>query len=338
MIKKRVLFALFLLMVAIGYYQINSMLNTPVNLEGKSSVVIVESGATLKSISRELMRQGYFDNAWVVEFSGRWLYQGVSLKAGEYQLLEGMKIEQVLSLLSSGKSILYHIRFIEGWRFKDLRAVLENADQLTSTLKDLSDEALMRKLNAEFLHPEGLFFPDTYSYQRGDTDFSVLKRAFLKMQYELRSVWDARAEDCVVKTPYEALVLASIIEKETGAPEERAAISGVFSRRLKLGMRLQTDPSVIYGLGERYDGNLTKAHLRQDTPYNTYLNYGLPPTPIALPGREALLAAVQPARSNNIYFVARGDGTHVFSDTLDAHNKAVRKFQLNRSSSYRSTK
>ncbi len=323
---------------AVGLALLMFKLTKPVDLTNKPEVLIVERGATLKSLSRSLQEQGYFADAWVVEYAGRFLFPGASLKAGEYALEPQMRIKEVLALLRSGKVIRHNIQFIEGWRFEDMRALLQRSSLLESTLADMAEPDLLALMGSEHSSLEGLFFPDTYSYQRGDKDVDLLRRAYAKMQAELVRAWSQRAENCAVATPYEALILASIIEKETGAPEERRQISGVFSNRLRIGMRLQTDPTVIYGLGDQYQGNLTRAHLKEPTPYNTYLNSGLPPTPIAMPGWEALIAAVQPESTKALYFVAKGDGTHEFSESLEQHNQAVRQYQLNPAVNYRSTK
>jgi len=253
-----------------------------------------------------------------------------ALKAGEYAVTSGTLPEELLDQFVTGRSIELPITFIEGWTYRDaIRAITERSS-FVSELYGLSDEVIAERLQIPQGHPEGWFFPDTYRFPRGSTDVTILTRAYQRMQTVLDEEWADRAPDLFVTTPYEALILASIIEKETGVPSERPAISGVFTRRLREGMRLQTDPTVIYGMGEDYDGNIRKSDLTTPTPYNTYMIDGLPPTPIALPGRAAIHAALHPADDEALYFVARGDGSHHFSATLDEHNCAVRHYQLGR--------
>jgi UPF0755 protein len=219
---------------------------------------------------------------------------------------------------------------VEGWTFRQLLSALRRHEAVRDTLDGLSDEAIMARLGYPGKHPEGRFLPETYQFPRGTSDLEFLRRAYDGMQRALAAAWQGRAEDLPLDSPHEALVLASIVEKETGLASERARIAGVFVRRLRRGMRLQTDPTVIYGLGEAFDGNLRRRDLAADTPYNTYTRAGLPPTPICLPGKAAIEAVMHPAHGTSLYFVARGDGSHQFSDTLEAHNRAVQKYQLNR--------
>ncbi|HEX8543689.1 MAG TPA: endolytic transglycosylase MltG, partial [Pseudomonas sp.] len=226
---------------------------------------------------------------------------------------------------------------VEGWNFRQVRAALAKQPKLEQALTGLSDNELMAKLGHPDVYPEGRFFPDTYRYVRGMTDVELLKQAYNRLDEVLDEEWAKRAADVPYVDPYQALIMASLVEKETGVPQERGQIAGVFVRRLRLGMLLQTDPTVIYGLGERYNGKLTRAHLKEATPYNTYVIAGLPPTPISLVGREAIHAALNPVSGSSLYFVARGDGSHVFSADLDAHNAAVREYQLKRRADYRSS-
>jgi UPF0755 protein len=250
------------------------------------------------------------------------------IKTGEYELPTGATIPDILALLVSGKSKQYAITFPEGRNFKEMLLAIEKNPYLEHTLHGMSNEDLMVKLGVTEKHPEGLFFPDTYFFDKQTTDVALLKRAYSKMQLVLQQEWFNKAEHLPFNTPYQALILASIVEKETAAKAERTLIAGVFSRRLTQGMMLQTDPTVIYGMGEHYQGNIRSEDLHTETPYNTYKIKGLPPTPIAMPGRDAIHAALHPDHSNNsVYFVSRGDGTHVFSTTLDEHNQAVNKFQ-----------
>ncbi len=233
----------------------------------------------------------------------------------------------MLDRIVAGRVIQYPLTIVEGWTFRQLRQALAAHPQLTQTLAGLSDAEIMARLGRPGAHPEGWFLPDTYHFPKGFTDEAFLRRALTAMEQRLTQVWERRAPDTPLNDPYQALVLASIIEKETGVAAERAEIAGVFARRLRLGMRLQTDPTVIYGLGEAFDGNLRRRDLEADTPYNTYTRPGLPPTPIALPGLAALEAAAQPAAGDALYFVADGQGGHVFSRTLEEHHRAVRRYQ-----------
>lgn len=249
------------------------------------------------------------------------------IKAGSYELDAKTTPLTLLRKLVRGEESLLALTLVEGWNIRQVREALRKAELLRPDTADLSDVALMDKLGRPGQHPEGRFFPDTYTYAKGSSDLALLQRALRAMDRHLAAAWSQRAAQVVVKSPDEALVLASIVEKETGRPSDRSIISAVFNNRLRLGMMLQTDPTVIYGLGERFDGNLRKADLQADTPWNTYTRAGLPPTPIAMPGKAALLAAVQPAPSQALYFVARGDGSSQFSQTLDEHNRAVNKYQ-----------
>jgi UPF0755 protein len=219
------------------------------------------------------------------------------------------------------------VRFIEGWTFRQMRAELARAEGLKPTTTAMSDLDLMTAIGAPGVHPEGRFYPDTYAYSRGSSDLAVLQRAYRSMQKRIDAAWAQRAADTPLKSQDEALVLASIVEKETGVEADRGKVAGVFVNRLRIGMPLQTDPAVIYGMGERFDGNLRKRDLQADSPYNTYLRAGLPPTPISMPGMNALLAAVRPAPTKALYFVSRGDGSSAFSESLADHNRAVNKYQ-----------
>ncbi|WP_096662363.1 endolytic transglycosylase MltG [Polaromonas sp. AET17H-212] len=255
--------------------------------------------------------------------------QARQIKAGSYEITPGTTPRKLLSMLVRGEESLKSVTLVEGWNFRQVRAALQKAEALKPDSQGLGAEAIMAQLGKPGVHPEGRFFPDTYTYAKGSSDLAVLKRAARAMDKRLEAAWALRSADTPLKTPDEALILASIVEKETGKPSDRPEIGGVFSNRLRIGMLLQTDPTVIYGMGEQFDGNLRKRDLQADTPYNTYTRAGLPPTPIAMPGKAALLAAVQPAQTKALYFVARGDGTSHFSSTLDEHNRAVNKFQRN---------
>lgn len=249
------------------------------------------------------------------------------LKTGEYELASGLTMSEILFLFMLGKTKHYSLTIPEGWSYKRLAAVIADDQKLAHTIDPNNGEVLMLKMGGETKNPEGLFFPDTYFYEKHTADVALLKRAYQKMQSTIAQEWRNRAADLPFKTPYEALTLASIVEKETAIPAERPMIAGVFIRRLQQGMPLQTDPTVIYGMGEHFHGNIRHDDLLYPTPYNTYLIKGLPPTPIALPGLDAIRAVLHPAQSKHLYFVAKGDGSHVFSATLKEHNRAVVKYQ-----------
>ncbi len=253
--------------------------------------------------------------------------QSRQMRAGSYEIAPGTSPRRLLSMLVRGEESLRSLTLVEGWNWRQVRQALAKAELLKPDSQALSDEDLMARLGRPGLAPEGRFYPDTYSYAKGSSDLQLLARALQAMDRQLAKAWAARAQDSVLQSPEQALILASIVEKETGRASDRPMISGVFHNRLRIGMPLQTDPTVIYGLGEAFDGNLRRTHLRADTPWNTYTRSGLPPTPIAMPGKAALLAAVQPASSRALYFVAKGDGSSQFSETLDAHNRAVNRYQ-----------
>jgi UPF0755 protein len=260
---------------------------------------------------------------WWFRLSG----EARQIRAGSYELERGVTPRRLLNMLVRGEEALRGVTLVEGWNWRQVRQALAKAEQLKPETRDLADEVIMSQLGRAGIPAEGRFFPDTYTYAKGSSDMGVLRRALHAMDKKLEAAWAQRAPDTPLKSPADALILASIIEKETGKPVDRAMIAGVFVNRLRIGMMLQTDPTVIYGLGEAFDGNLRKRHLQADTPWNTYTRAGLPPTPIAMPGKASLLAAVQPAPTKALYFVARGDGTSQFSATLDEHNRAVNKFQ-----------
>lgn len=267
----------------------------------------------------------------------RFNLNGQPLHSGEYRMTPGMTAQSLIGVWQRGEVVQYSLTLVEGWNFRQVRAALAKHEKLEQTLTGLSDTQVMEKLGHPGVFPEGRFFPDTYRFVRGMSDAELLEKAYDRLDDVLAKEWSKRAADVPYTDPYQALIMASLVEKETGVPQERGQIAGVFVRRMQIGMLLQTDPTVIYGLGERYTGKLTRAHLKESTPYNTYVNAGLPPTPIAMVGREAIHAALNPVPGKSLYFVARGDGSHVFSDDLDAHNSAVREFQLKRRADYRSS-
>ncbi|MCO7225871.1 endolytic transglycosylase MltG [Pleionea sp. CnH1-48] len=264
----------------------------------------------------------------------RWakLYLQISkkngLKAGTYQLQSGMTFPQLIELFIDGKEIQHQLTFIEGWNIHQLRQFVSQQPTLTKVTTDWTDEQLLEAIGATESHLEGLFFPDTYHFPEGYRDIDLYQRAYQRLTQTLAEEWQQREAELPYENAYEALIMASIVEKETGRAEERATIAGVFVRRMQKRMRLQTDPTVIYGIGADFDGDIKRVHLRTDTPYNTYTRHGLPPTPIAIVGRESIHAALHPAPGKVLYFVSRGDGSHHFSETLQEHNAAVRKYQL----------
>jgi UPF0755 protein len=260
---------------------------------------------------------------WTARLTGR----ARQIKAGSYELAEGESLWSLLSKLTRGDQTTASLTIVEGTTFKQLRKSIAANANLKQDTRELADSDIMSKLGAKPSHPEGQFYPDTYVFAKGASDWDVYRRAYRDMQSQLMAAWEQRDADSPLKSPYEALILASIIEKETGRAADRGKVGGVFVNRLKLGMMLQTDPTVIYGLGESFDGNLRKRDLQTDTPYNTYTRTGLPPSPISLAGQASLLAAVKPESTKAIYFVSRGDGTSEFSETLQAHNRAVNKYQ-----------
>jgi UPF0755 protein len=293
----------------------------------QSQLFEIKKGDSVNQIIDNLHAQQITINrVWfkVIGYNQQSIHQ---LKAGNYQLKAGLTTPKLLALFASGQSRQYSITFPEGWSFKQILQRIADAPHLQQTLATVDYKTLMTRLNSDQLHPEGLFFPDTYFFDKNSSDFSLLKTAYLKMQQVLQQQWQNRETELVISSPYQALILASIIEKETAAVAERRLISGVFSRRLQQGMLLQTDPTVIYGMGDCYDGNIRYKDLREATAYNTYVIKGLPPTPIAMPGKAAIYAALHPAKGNSLYFVSRGDGTHVFSATLAKHNQAVNRYQ-----------
>lgn len=324
------------LLLAFAGWQQQVALQRPLAI-AEERLIEVPAGATPSGVLNRLEDEGVLDGAFWLRLYWRFNLDGKALHSGEYRLTPGQTGRDLLDLWRRGEVVQYSLTLVEGWSFQQLRAALVSQERLEQTLASLDDAAVMQRLGLEGQHPEGRFFPDTYRYVRGMRDIDLLRQAHERLTRVLDEEWGQRAEGLPYREPYQALIMASLVEKETGVAEEREAIAGLFIRRLRLGMLLQTDPAVIYGLGERYAGNLTRAHLREPTPYNTYLNPGLPPTPIAMVGREAIHAALHPAAGDSLYFVARGDGTHVFSRTLDEHNRAVREFQLKRRGDYRSS-
>ncbi|WP_218510770.1 endolytic transglycosylase MltG [Variovorax sp. dw_308] len=318
-----------LIAVAIGAWGL-WWVHQPLKLSAPSLDLSIEPGTTPRGIAQAVVDAG-------VDVQPRLLYwwfrvsgQTRQMRAGSYELEPGVTPKILLNVLVRGEEATRSVVLVEGWNIRQVRAALAKADQLKPETAAMTDEALMEKLGHAGQHPEGRFFPDTYTYSKNSTDLALLQRAMRAMDRKLAAAWAARASDLPLKSPDEALILASIVEKETGKANERAQIASVFVNRLRVGMPLQTDPTVIYGLGTHFDGNLRKKDLQTDTPWNTYTRNGLPPTPISMPGKAALLAAVQPAQGKSLYFVSRGDGSSQFSNSLEEHNNAVNRYQRNR--------
>lgn len=313
---------------AFAAWRAHTWLQTPIANLSSQRVYEVPRGASFRTVASDLNDRRLLDRPRVWTYWARLTGRSSGLKAGEYALNPGITPDELLDLLSSGRVILHSITFIEGSTFTDIRRQLNSDDAVDAVHKNASVEDIMRALGAPGLHPEGQFFPDTYRFPRATTDLELLKLAYRRMQDELRAAWNARAADLPLATQYEALILASIVEKESALESERPMVAGVFIERLRRGMRLQTDPTVIYGMGEAYDGDIRRADLLRDTPYNSYTRAGLPPTPIALPGLESLRAAVNPNITGAIFFVAtgKGDGSHYFSATLAEHQAAVQRY------------
>lgn len=311
-----------------GYHFAHSTLTLPVT----PFEFTVKPGASLKSLAKQLSEAGLLPEAQVFWLMGRLTNQATGIHAGTYRLDSSLTPQELLQKLTDGDVVTFTVTFVEGTTFAEMRAQLEKSANVRVTLKGVGDTEILKRIGATEVNAEGLFFPDSYRFALDATDLDILKKSYLTMQKKLADAWAMRDAGLPYKLPYEALTMASIIEKETGKAEERPLIGSVFINRLRMPMRLQTDPTVIYGMGEQYDGNIRKRDLITDTPYNTYTRDGLPPTPIAMPGWGSLLAAVKPAQSDRLYFVAKGDGSHYFSSTLAEHNRAVNKYQLGRSS------
>jgi UPF0755 protein len=309
----------------------------PLNLPEAGMVFMVQPGDSLRSVANRLRDEGVLPHPELLVAWARYHGLDARIRRGEYQLAPGLDAKSLLDLLVSGRVLQYQVTFPEGIVLKRALEILAAEAALETVISGADDPRLLQ-LVAPHEAPEGLFLPETYRFERGASDLDILGRAHSAMLQALAEEWEQRAADLPYATPYEALIMASIIERETGLAEEREEIAGVFVRRLHLGMRLQTDPTIIYGLGDAYEGRLRRRHLRDaDNLFNTYRHHGLPPTPIALPGRAAIQAALQPAAGDTLFFVARGDGSHEFNATLEGHERAVRKYQLQRREDYRST-
>lgn len=328
MLKGLMKWLVSLLLVALGFLGgAYWWLHQPMDTRQATLDLSIEPGTSPKSIAHAVADAGAQTSPTLLYAWFRLSGQSRQMRAGSYEIAPGTSPQRLLSMLVRGEESLRTVTIVEGWNWRQVRQALAKAESLKADSQALSDEAVMAKLGRLGVAPEGRFYPDTYSYAKGASDLAVLQRAMKAMDKHLQQAWEARQPGAALQSPEQALILASIVEKETGKAQDRAQISGVFNNRLRIGMRLQTDPTVIYGLGEAFDGNLRRVHLTTDTPWNTYTRAGLPPTPIAMPGKAALLAAVQPAKTAAIYFVAKGDGTSHFSATLDEHNRAVNRYQ-----------
>lgn len=315
-----------LALVAVWFYQ--SCYVQPLSIANQAIVIEIAPGKPLRVVASDLHRQGILPHPLSLIALARLRGESNALRAGEYKIEPGTTEAELLQQLVSGRVLMHSLTLVDGWTFKQVFAAVERDPDLVHTLHDASPAQVMTRLGHPGKSPEGMFYPDTYRFSRGTSDAAFLQRAYRMMQQKLAAAWSDRAPDLPYKSSYDALIMASLIEKETARPDERTRIAGVFVRRLEKGMKLQSDPTVIYGLGEAYNGDITLKDLRTDTPYNTYTRYGLPPTPICMPPLASIDAALHPASGNALYFVAKGDGSHKFSATLAEQNAAVKKYQL----------
>ena len=307
----------------LAYYAV-----TPLNLAPSSQEIVIQPKSGLRSIANQLVAQGVLQEPWRFIVLAKLLNKESTLQAGNYTLNKNVSPYQLLLSLNNGKATQGSITFIEGRTFAQMREKMARNDALKQTVTNLSEAEILKLVGSNRTKAEGLFFPDTLYFDRNTADTVILQRSYDAMQSKLETAWQKRAPNLPYKNSYEALIMASIVEKETGKASERAMIAGVFINRLRVGMRLQTDPTVIYGMGDEYQGNIRKKDLLKDTPYNTYTRDGLPPTPIAMPGLAAIEAALHPETTKALYFVGKGDGSHAFSNSLQEHNRAVVKYQL----------
>lgn len=325
MMRRLLAFVVLLLLIAIaglGYYAYR-----PLPLPAAPFEFDLKQGSNLKGIAHELRQWGLLEQDWAFVWLARLLGKSAHIQAGYYVLERPVTPLELLEMFSKGEVIQRKLSVIEGWTFKQFRDALNANPDLKHLTNNLADAEILQRIGATGTHPEGLFFPDTYNFAVGSRDLVILKRAYQTMQQRLQAAWATRETDLPLQNPYQALILASIVEKETGAPSDRAMIAGVFINRLRKGMLLQTDPTVIYGMGDRYKGKIRKRDLRTDTAYNTYTRRGLTPTPISLPGTASLQAVLHPAQTGALYFVSRGDGSSQFSNSLAKHNRAVDQYQ-----------
>ncbi len=323
--RRRLIIAAGALLLALTAYELWYWTH---GLKPGTEIYYFKPGTKLRGVAEELKHRGVLAEARSFVWGATLAGQSRKLKAGEYRFVDGISPRALLAQMIAGKVVEYPLRFVEGWTFAQMRQAMQAAPKLVQTFNGLPDREVMMRLGYPNLHPEGRFYPDTYNYTAEQPDYTILTKAFDKMRERLTREWEGREEGLPFKSLDEALVLASIVEKETGKAEERPLIAGVFINRLRKGMKLQTDPTVIYGMGKRFDGNLRLRDLKTDTPYNTYTRAGLPPTPIAMPSDGAVRAVLHPAKTRALFFVSRGDGSHQFSETLEEHNKAVVQYQL----------
>jgi UPF0755 protein len=302
-------------------------LNHALVLQSDPVDLLVAPGESARAVAQSAVDAGAQTDPTLLYWWFRLSGDARQLKAGSYEIEKGTTPRRLLQKLVNGEQALRSVTFLEGWTFSQALDSLSKAEHLTHEIRGMKSDLIMNALGKPGVHPEGRLFPDTYTYSKGSSDLGVLKSALQAMDRQLEAAWKLRGSNSPLKTPEQVLILASIVEKETGRDSDRAEVAGVFTNRLRIGMMLQTDPTVIYGLGQAFDGNLRRRHLLADTPWNTYTRTGLPPTPISLPGKSSLMAAVQPADTKALYFVARGDGTSQFSATLEEHNRAVNKYQ-----------
>lgn len=319
---------LLLAFVVIGFFGwLYHFANSPLALPSDPFPLTLKHGTSLRGVAQQLTDAGLLREPWSFTLLVRLHGKARSVQAGSYELPAGTTPLKLYQMITRGDFTQYYVRLIDGWTFRQVRQALDNSPALKHDSLGLSEAEIRSRLKINANSMEGLLLPDTYNFAAGTSDFEIMERAHSAMQQQLDTLWKARAPNLPFKTPYEALILASIVEKESAVPDERTRIAAVFINRLRAKMRLQTDPAVIYGLGERFDGNLRKADLQSDTPFNTYMRDGLPPTPIAMPGIGALRATLNPAITRELYFVSRGDGTHHFSESLEEHNLAVERYQ-----------
>ncbi len=323
-----IVLAIVVVTAALGVWQLNRVMTTELDVPEDGMTYVIDSGSSFSAVARDLVDKGLVESYFWLRLTARWTGAENTIQAGEYRIEPGTNAYNLLELFQKGAVKLYSFTIIEGWNRYDLLKAMHASEFIDASMTDEDWPALLDELGAAETNPEGLFLPETYRFPRNSTDRQVLKQAYTLMQQVLAEEWQGRGEETLVKTPYEALILASIIEKETARADERQRISGVFTRRLEKRMRLQTDPTVIYGIGPGFNGNITRKDLRTDTPYNTYTRHGLPPTPIAMPGQAAIHAALHPAEGEELFFVATGlgDGSHKFSKTKAEHDAAVAEY------------
>lgn len=333
-LKKIISFCILLFVLAVGLsiwgmlrWSDTPLLSTAPEQATQNMEFTIKAGSHVRSAARQMADAGVPINPMLFEVMARVTGKANKLKAGSFEVQGQDTPRQILSKIVDGKFSMASLSVIEGWSFKQMRSAIDAHPAIHHDSIALSNQELMRKIGSSYAHPEGLFFPDTYRFAKNSSDLQIYQQAYQAMQKHLEQAWNQRDQDMPYKDAYQALIMASIVEKETGQASDRTMVASVFVNRLRIGMMLQTDPTVIYGMGERFQGNIRKSDLSSDTPYNTYTRAGLPPTPISLPGIAAIKAALHPEPSRALYFVARGDGSSVFSDNLDAHNRAVNQYQ-----------